>query len=198
MPVEGLNEVQTPHTLSVEQILTVSGELVKENEILVKGKFTEDGLEYFVKAPCTGRVTNVYVKEGAIVRQGEKLVRIEPSDEKGKTALCAIMYLPVSEGVKLSGGEDAFVSPAGISLERYGYICGRVESVSRYPELFEGQQMIAVRVYLSTDSRSGRLDYTYHRIPQESPHGGSPCSGYILLGHVKPVEIIFPWLVTKD
>ena len=198
MPVEGLAEVQSAHTLAVEDVYVQTGAFVQSNDILVKGKLPETETEFLVKAPCTGTVTDVYVNEGAVATPGTTIVRIEPTKENGKTNLCAIMYVSVSDGVKLTGGEDAFVSPAGISLERYGYVCGKVETVGRYPEYKDGQHNVAVRVSLSTDSRSGRLDYTYRRVPQETPHGGTPCTGYILLGHISPAEMVLPWLAAKD
>ena len=198
MPVEGLSEVQAAHTLAIEHVYVESGAYVRENQVLIRGVITDTNTPYMVKAPCNGTVIDVHVNQGSVSTPGTTLVRIEPNKDKGKVNLCAIMYIPVSDAVRLSGEEDAFVSPAGISIDRYGYICGKVETVGRYPDPQDELQRVAVRVSLTTDSRSGRLDYTYGRIPQETPRGGTPCEGYILLGHMSPLEVVLPWLVTKE
>ncbi len=198
MPVDGLSEVQAANTFSIEKIFVEPDSFVHKSEILVKGILSDNGVEYLVKAPCNGIVTNVYINEGSVVTPGSRLVCIEPTKENGKTDLCAVMYVSVNECVKLSGGEAAFISPAGISLEHYGYIYGKVETVGRYPESEDNKNNITVKVSLSKDSRSGRLDYTYRRVPQETPRGGTPCTGYILLGYKKPAEMLLPWLVIKE
>ena len=184
MPVSGLAEVQVERIMAVEHVYVRLGDLVSEGEVLAEGS-------YPVKAPCGGTITDVYVREGAVVMPGDTLVRIEPVTGNDASSLCAVLFISVDDGVRLRGGEEAFISPAGISLDRYGYIRGRVASVGRYPEGDSGR--VAVRVSFTPAAGNGGLDYTYGRSPQESPHGGTPCTGYILLGHIRPAELVLPW-----
>lgn len=195
MPTKGLAEVQSAKTFVVDEVDIHSGIQVKKDEILIKGHLTDDNQDYFIFAPYDGVITDVYIKEGIVALQGKSLVRIEPLIESGVNDLCAVVYITVDESVRVKGGEEAFISPSGISFEHYGYIRGKVETVSRYPE--GEQQKIAVRIKFIPSS-NGNLDYTYGHQPEENPKGGTPCSGYIKLGYKKPVEMFLPWLVAEE
>jgi len=195
MPTKGLAEVQSPESFVVEEVNIHSGIQVKKDDVLLKGYISGSKEEYCVTAPYDGIITDVYVKEGIVALQGKSLVRIEPLIQSGVTDLCAVVYITVDESVRVKGGEEAFISPSGISFEHYGYIKGKVETVSRYPE--GEQQKIAVRIKF-TPSKNGTLDYTYGRLPDENPKGGTPCTGYIQLGYEKPIEMFLPWLVAGE
>jgi len=195
MPTKGLAEVQSTKSFVVEQVNIHSGIKVYRNEVLLKGVLPDSEEEYLVKAPYDGVITDVYVREGAVVLPGKSLVRIEPVINSGVEDLCAVMYISVDDSVRLKGREDAFISPSGISFDRYGYIRGYVETVSRYPE--GEQQQIAVRIKFNP-SLNGTLDYTYGKTPDETPKGGTPCTGYIQLGYEKPIEMFLPWLVGSE
>ncbi len=195
MPTKGLAEVQSPKSFVVEEVNIHSGIQVKKDDILIKGFLSDTEEDYYVTAPYDGIITDVYVKEGIVAFSGKSLVRIEPLIQSGVDDLCAVVYITVDESVRVKGGEEAFISPSGISFESYGYIRGKVETVSRYPE--GEQQKIAVRIKF-IPSETGALDYTYGRTPDENPKGGTPCSGYIQLGYKKPIEVFLPWLVAEE
>ena len=195
MPVTGLAEVQSMQTVAVDKVCVSAGDKVQKADVLVKGTIPETGELFLIKSPINGVITDIYVNEGSVAMQGEALVRVEPYSEDVASGLCAIMNISINDSVRLRGGEKAFFSPAGISLDRYGYIKGAVESIGRYPE--GNQQDVEVRISFLTDE-NGNIEYTYGRVPQELPYGGTPCSGYILLGYKSPAEMVLPWLAEKD
>lgn len=194
MPTKGLAEVQSPKSFVVEEVKVHSGVQVKKDEVLIKGYISDNNEKYNIIAPYDGIITDVYVQEGVVALQGKSLARIEPLIMSGADDLCTVVYITVDESVRIKGGEQAFISPAGISFDRYGYIRGQVETVSRYPE--GEQQKIAVRISF-IPSENGNLDYTYGHQPDENPKGGSPCTGYIQLGYKKPIAMFMPWLVAE-
>jgi HlyD family secretion protein len=85
-----------------------------------------------VESPYAGRVVEVRVTAGALVSPGAPLVAVEPA-EGGAEGLAAALYLPASEGKKVSPGMAVHISPATVRREEYGYLVGEVTFVSDYP-----------------------------------------------------------------
>lgn len=196
MPVKGLAEIQSVNTFLIDKVYVHAGMEIHQNDILIDGKTADNQSEYCIKSPYDGIVTDVYIKEGILAIQGKTLIRIEPIIKSSVNDLCAEMYISIEDGVLLEGGEEAFISPAGISLDHYGYIKGSVESISRYPD--NENQRMCVRILFTPSEKNGKIEYTYGREPLEELHGGTPCSGYILLGYQSPLEMLIPWLVSNE
>ncbi|MFN7916631.1 MAG: hypothetical protein U0Q55_14915 [Vicinamibacterales bacterium] len=90
-----------------------------------------------VKSTESGRVVEVIKSTGDKVNEGEALIRIERL-AADTTDFCggdvhALVYVPVTNGVKVKQGQFVRVSPAGIPKEEFGFILGKVEWVASYP-----------------------------------------------------------------
>ena len=105
-----------------------------------------------ILAPVSGRVTEVKVSPGSVLRAGQPVLSIET----GAGELEALIYLPPAEGKRVKPGMDVLVSPTTVRREEYGSLKGTVEKVSAFPVSLDG--MIAVlqnRRLAETFSESG-------------------------------------------
>lgn len=85
-----------------------------------------------IVSPYTGRVLEVRSKPGASIGAGMPLLTVEAGDKQAK-ALQAVLYLPLQQGKTILPGMQAEISPSSVNREEYGFIRGRVTSVSEFP-----------------------------------------------------------------
>jgi len=85
-----------------------------------------------VVSPYTGRVLEVRSKLGSMINAGMPLLTIESGDKQAKT-LKAVLYLSLEDGKKIIPGMQVDISPSSVNREEYGFIRGRVTSVSEFP-----------------------------------------------------------------
>ena len=98
--------------------------------------FLETEKEIF--SPVDGRVTEIDVKLGVLVKTDDQVAVIEKS---GKN-LELITYFEIGKGKKIHPGMRAGVAPSSIERDLYGSIQGNVESVSDLPETQAGLMAI--------------------------------------------------------
>ncbi|HAQ33229.1 MAG TPA: NHLP bacteriocin system secretion protein [Rhodospirillaceae bacterium] len=98
--------------------------------------FLETEKEIF--SPVDGRVTEIDVKLGVLVKTDDQVAVIEKS---GKN-LELITYFEIGKGKKIHPGMRAEVAPSSIERDLYGSIRGNVESVSDLPETQAGLMAI--------------------------------------------------------
>ncbi|NBD25152.1 NHLP bacteriocin system secretion protein [Paenibacillus glycinis] len=85
-----------------------------------------------IVSPYTGRVLEVRSKLGATIGAGMPLLTIESGDKQAK-ALQAVLYLSLQEGKTILPGMQAEIAPSSVNREEFGFIRGRVTSVSEFP-----------------------------------------------------------------
>ncbi|MCC3372461.1 NHLP bacteriocin system secretion protein [Cohnella sp. REN36] len=85
-----------------------------------------------IVSPYAGRVLEVRSKLGAAVGAGTPLFVIESGDKQAK-ALNAVLYLGLQEGKKIIPGMQVDLSPSSVNREEFGFIRGRVTSISEFP-----------------------------------------------------------------
>ena len=98
--------------------------------------FLETEKEIF--SPVDGRVTEIDVKLGVLVKTDDQVAVIEKS---GKN-LELITYFEIGKGKQIHPGMRAEVAPSSIERDLYGSIQGNVESVSDLPETQAGLMAI--------------------------------------------------------
>lgn len=156
-----------------------------------------------------GIVLEVMAAAGDLVGQARPVMSIELADQP----LEAVMYLPSYSSAKLiKSGMRVQVSPVTAQRERFGFIEGRVVSVSQYPateqgmlalienpalvrQLAKGGAPIAVMVDLLDDpsTRSG------HRWSSSAGAGVELSSGTLAMGSFvveekRPISLLIPLL----
>lgn len=84
-----------------------------------------------IVSPIEGRILELNVHKGSIVQPGETLATLE---QYGATVrLEAVIYVTAELGGSIRPGMEVQISPAMVNKEEYGFMLGRVISVSEYP-----------------------------------------------------------------
>ena len=89
-----------------------------------------------VFSPYTGVVAEKKVNAGDIVTTGTALFSLRLSPEREEIKV--LLYVPVLDGKKIRPGMTVQISTGTVSSTEYGYLIGRVSSVSSYPVSAEG------------------------------------------------------------
>lgn len=164
-----------------------------------------------VRSPYSGRVVEVQGATGAIIPSGRSLVTVEPTGPSIKS-LEVRLFVSALDGKRIAKGSEALLSPAGVRREEYGYLRGRVISVSEYPVTREGimrtiqnedlvRQFIErgavfeVRIDLIRDpSTPSGFDWTSAQGPPLQITSGTLGSGQITVRRQRPISLVVPVL----
>lgn len=162
-----------------------------------------------IVAQASGRILEARVNKGDIIEAGVPLFSFV---EEGDTvnSLEVIVYIPGGEGKKVLPGMEAQISPTIVKKEEFGYMQGRVVSVSEYPATAQGmmltlgnQELVAqlsgnnapievrIELILDTSTFSGYKWST----PQGPPikiDSGTLCSASITVSQQKPIRMVIP------
>lgn len=158
-----------------------------------------------------GRVVNVNSKSGDVVTPGTVLMSIV-KEEKEDENLIAVMYVPIEHGKSLAPGMEAHVSPSTVRKEKYGYILGRIASVSEYPvtvqtarqslgsielaqEYTGGTACLEVVIDLTADknTESGYKWSTLSGVPYKIEND-TVCSASVIVERQHPIAMVLPQL----
>ncbi|KUO64316.1 MAG: hypothetical protein APF84_09775 [Gracilibacter sp. BRH_c7a] len=170
---------------------------------------TELEIESTIVAPEDGRVIEVDISMGEIVQPGMHLISIEREGDTVRD-LEVVMYVPAEEGKQILPGMTAHISPTTVKKEEYGFMIGRVISVSEFPETAQGmmvtlgsQELVArlsrnsapieVRVELITD-RSTVSGYKWSSLygPPITIDTGTLCTGTVTISSQPPIRLVIP------
>lgn len=126
----------------------------------------------------------------------------------------ALLFVPLEDGMKVSPGMNAQISPVTLEKDEFAFISGKVKQVSQWPlskqqmtqelgnpELADhfiklaGSAPFEVRVSLLKDP-DNVSDYLWSESVEEPVEikGGVPCKGSIVIRTKKPISLIFPWI----
>ncbi|WEK54702.1 MAG: NHLP bacteriocin system secretion protein [Candidatus Cohnella colombiensis] len=157
----------------------------------------------------SGRVQEVKINKGGFVQSGSAIATVETIGTNSKN-LEAVLYVPIQQGKKLLPGMDVDLSPSSINREEYGFMIGRVISVSEFPATAQGmmvtlgneglvQQMamqgvvLEVRVDLVPD-RNTFSGYAWSTLdgPPVTVNSGTLVNGSITVSKRRPIASILP------
>lgn len=164
-----------------------------------------------VTSPYTGKVVNISASIGKNLQPGETIVSIELVGKQIKD-LEAIVYVPVTEGKLIYAGMDIQISPTIVKKEEFGFMLGKVVSVSEYPatqahimDLLGNEQLISnltrsgamIEIYadLITDpnTKSG-FKWSTKAGPPMSIQSGTVCEAMITHKSERPINLVIPLL----
>ncbi len=164
-----------------------------------------------VTSPYTGRVVNIMSSIGRTLQPGETIASIELVGKQIKD-LEAIVYIPVTDGKLIHAGMDVQISPTIVKKEEFGFMLGKVVSVSEYPatqaqimdllgneqlvsELTKAGAMTEVYVDLITDpSTKSRFKWSTREGPPMSIQSGTLCETMITHKSERPINLVIPLL----
>ncbi|HBC91995.1 MAG TPA: NHLP bacteriocin system secretion protein [Pelotomaculum sp.] len=207
---QNLGQAQMSLQLLEEQFAATKATKIAEAEDRIKK--LQDALVFSseIVSQVDGRVVEVKVNKGDIVSPGARLFSLE---REGSTIkLEAVLYVPAEEGKKVLPGMEAFISPSTVKKEEYGYIVGRVTSVSEYPatsqnmmhslgneglvsELVGQSASLEVHIDLTVDdSTVSGFKWTSPQGPSAKINSGTLCGGSVTVSEERPVSMVIPTL----
>lgn len=130
-----------------------------------------------IRAPVSGRVTEIKAQVGAVLEPGESVLGIQT----GQAGLDVLMYVSTADGKRIEPGMPARVSPNTVRHMEYGYMTGFVESISEFPASVESMAAVLQNQELAETFSSG----------------GTPYSGRIGLTPDAATESGFAWTSAK-
>ena len=174
------------------------------NELQLKS-----GLTPMIVSDRDGSVVEVMAANGDVVSGMTPIL----SAEIGQRKLEAIIYLPANTNAELiKPGMTAQIALVTSKKERFGYLVGKVLSISKYPASEQGMMAtlnhaglvrefsrtgppIAVLVELLPDAAT-RSGYTWSSAAGAGVdfHSGTLCAGTFIIERRRPISLIIPLL----
>ena len=93
---------------------------------------------WHIKAPASGRVTEIKAQPGASLEPGDSVLDFET----GRESVDVLFYVSPADGKRIEAGMPALVSPATVRREEYGSLTGTVESLSDFPSSLAGMVVV--------------------------------------------------------
>jgi HlyD family secretion protein len=177
---------------------------VEDKRLEVKELETKLATDSAVRTPFGGRVVAVRAGVGQPVRPGDALLSLESSKEPMRV----IGFVPLAAGKKVSSGLEARIAPSFVRVEDFGFLLGKVVSVSTLPATPEEIQRIVAndalaRQYIDLNPFQVVID----PIPAETPSGfrwtsstgpplevgsGTDCTIQVVVETRKPISYVIP------
>jgi len=171
--------------------------------------------EYDIKSsiisPYTGKILEISVEEGKVVQPGNVMLTLE-QNEDDNSDLEVVIYIPSTEGKKVTSGMKAQIAPSIAKCEEYGYMLGTINHVAEFPATPQGMMRVLHNETL-VDSLSQlgapieifagliKDDTTKSGYKWSSPKGfpskiqsGTICSVKITVSEQPPITLFFPFL----
>ena len=105
-----------------------------------------------IRAPVSGRVSDVKAQVGAVLEAGQPVLGIET----GGDSLDVLIYVAPADGRRVSAGMPALVSPVTVRAVESGSLTGVVERISEFPVSLDGMTAVLQNEDLAmTFSRRG-------------------------------------------
>jgi HlyD family secretion protein len=181
------------------------GDPVQQGQVLARVSPNE-GAETDVVSLFDGRVDQILIEEGMFLGRGQRVAVIK----RGNEPLQAFVFVAGEQGKQLKKGMQVHVLPSTVKAEEFGFIQGKVTSVSKFPVtedemllLLENQSLVDT---LYTGGSQHRVDVELLRDPStpsgfkwSSSHGppfaitrGTLCTATFVLDEERPVNLVLP------
>lgn len=191
-----------------EQFNTTKAMKISETEKKIKKLQDELNLKSAVVSRVDGRVLEVQARKGDMTSPGANLVSLERMGNTVK--LEVILYVKAEDGKSIMPGMEAQISPSTVKKEEYGYMLGRVVSVSEYPATAEGMMVslgskelvsklsgegapLEVRIDVVTDeSTVSGYKWSSSKGPPLTINSGTLCAGTVTVREMRPIRMVIP------
>lgn len=200
-----LNELESYHRVNSLEYKAV------ENQV----KELREKLDYQsqIVSQIDGRIIEMNIRKGSIIQTGESLASLEQYG--GTVKMEAVIYVPAEQGGKIQTGMEAQLSPTIVNKEEYGFMQGKVISVSDYPattqsmmqtlgneklvSLLAGQGApLMVRLDLIPDgSTESGYRWSSPEGPPMSIQSGTIIQGAVITNREKPISKVIPYFASS-
>jgi HlyD family secretion protein len=161
-----------------------------------------------VKVICrySGRVIEKLVERGSPVSAKDRVITVEAEN----TSMQAVIYVPAGEGKKVLQDQEIQISPSTVKAEEYGFILGKVTSVSYFPSTPDGMKVVlrneelvkelsskgapievTADLYQDSLTKSG-YKWSSSQGPPTGIFSGTLASAQIVVQRKPPVEFVIP------
>jgi multidrug efflux pump subunit AcrA (membrane-fusion protein) len=178
---------------------------VQEGQVLARVR-QGGGAETDVVSLFDGRVDEILIEAGMLLERGQQVAVIK----RGNEPLQAFVFVAGEQGKQLKKGMQVHVLPSTVKAEEFGYIKGKVTSVSNFPvtqdEMFlllenqslvdtlrTGDAQLRVDVKLLRDSSTpSGFKWSSVQGPPFTITRGTLCSATFVLGEERPINLVLP------
>lgn len=177
---------------------------VEDKRLEVRELETKLANESVVRSPFGGRVVAVRAGAGQPVRPGDALLSLESTREPMRV----VGFVPLAAGKQVTPGLEVRIAPSFIRVEDYGFMVGKVVSVSTLPATPEEIQRIVAndalaRQYIDlnpfqvviepilADTPSG-FRWTSSAGPPVEVGSGTDCTVQVVVETRKPISYVIP------
>jgi HlyD family secretion protein len=189
----------------VTDVRVNTGDHVKKGAVVARVR-SNGGAENDVISLFGGRVDSVLIEVGMLLRPGQRVAVVKEGDEP----LTAFIFVPGAQGKQLKKGMKVQVLPSTVKAEEFGYIRGKVTSVSNFPvtqdEMFlllenqslvdtlrTGDAQLRVDIKLLRDSSTpSGFKWSSSKGPPFTITRGTLCSATFVLGEERPINLVLP------
>jgi HlyD family secretion protein len=159
-----------------------------------------------VTTPFDGRVLEVTAGAGSMVPPGGSLMTLEQVDAPLET----VLYVPASEGKRVRPGMDVRISPSTVKAEEYGFMLGKVKSVSEFPVSPDGLRRVVrnerlvdqmmrggppievIATPLLDKSTPSGFKWSSSKGPPSPVFSGTLAKGSVVVEKKKPIAYVLP------
>lgn len=91
-----------------------------------------------IKSRINGTIIEVKSSRGNVISPGDEIASVEPSQKQtdGQLPLTLILYVSLLDGKKINQDMQIKITPSNVKKEEYGYLKGKVVTVSNYPATY--------------------------------------------------------------
>ncbi len=177
---------------------------VEDKRLEVRELETKLANDSVVRSPFGGRVVAVRAGAGQPVRPGDALLSLESTREPMRV----VGFVPLAAGKQVTPGLEVRIAPSFIRVEDYGFMVGKVVSVSTLPATPEEIQRIVAndalaRQYIDlnpfqvviepllAETPSG-FRWTSSAGPPVEVGSGTDCTVQVVVETRKPISYVIP------
>ncbi len=186
------------------------GDVIERGQVvatLLRGDPTSSNRITYLSSPHQGRVVEIMLGQGDYVQQGMRLLNLEPVDARVE----ALIYVPFTNGKRIQPAMEVEIALSTARPEEFGYLLGRVKSVSTFPVTEQGMvralgapelarqfsqsgQPYEVTVELLMDPTSPSGYIWSSRGPDIRVESGTACTARIVVERQRPISLVIPLL----
>jgi len=203
-----LQQAQLNVQLLEEQFAATKAMKISETENKISQLQDELNLKMEVVSRVDGRVLEVEARKGDIIQPGVNIASLERVGNTVK--LEVVLYVKAEEGKNIMPGMEAQISPSTVKKEEYGFMLGRVVSVSEYPTTAQGMMIslgseelvsklsgegapLEVRIDVVTDENTvSGYKWSSSKGPPLKINSGTLCTGTVAVSELRPIGMIIP------
>jgi HlyD family secretion protein len=181
------------------------GMSVESKRLEVKELEAKLANESVVRSPFTGRVVAIRAGVGQQIRPGDPVVNLEAEKEP----LRIIAFIPIASGKKIAPAQEVRIAPSFVKQEDFGFMLGKVVSVSTLPATPEEIQRIVANDRLAKEFIDlNPFQVTIEPLPEpKNPSGfkwtsssgpplevgsGTDCIVQVVVEKRKPITYVIP------